>query len=75
MNLIFQARKINASTPCETCSESLSSFGGLASLIKFFDIVGFEELIAWQLCKAAEAGSAWRLQDADRDNNSFVYRI
>ncbi len=41
----FEARKINASTPYETCSESLSSFGGLASLIKFFDIVGFEELI------------------------------
>lgn len=47
----FEARKINASTPCETCSESLSSFGGLASLIKFFDIVGFEEVIAGSYVK------------------------
>jgi hypothetical protein len=47
----FEARKINASTPCETCSESLSSFGGLASLIKFFDIVGFEEVIGGSYVK------------------------
>jgi hypothetical protein len=38
-----RARKINASTEFETCSEQLSSFGGLLALIKFFDLVGFKE--------------------------------
>ena len=36
-----RARKINASTEFETCSEQLSPFGGLLALIKFFDLVGF----------------------------------
>jgi hypothetical protein len=31
-----EARKINASTVYETCSEQLSPFGGLLALIKFF---------------------------------------
>jgi len=39
-----EARKINASTPVETCTEQLSPFGGLLALIKFFDLVHFEEL-------------------------------
>ena len=39
-----KARKINASTPYETCSERLSPFGGLLALIKFFDLVGFREI-------------------------------
>jgi len=34
-----RARKINASTPHETCSEQLSPFGGLLAMIKFFDLV------------------------------------
>jgi len=38
------ARKINASTEFETCSEQLSPFGGLLALIKFFDLVGFKEI-------------------------------
>jgi hypothetical protein len=38
------ARKINASTHYETCTEQLSPFGGLLALIKFFDLVHFEEL-------------------------------
>ena len=38
-----RARKINASTEFETCSEQLSPFGGLLALIKFFDLVGFKE--------------------------------
>jgi len=40
----LQARKISASTPYETCSEALSAFGGVLALIKFFDLVGFEEV-------------------------------
>ena len=33
-----KARKINASTPVETCSEQLSPFGGLLALVKFAEI-------------------------------------
>ncbi len=39
-----KARKINASTPVETCSEQLSAFGGLSALVKFFDLFKFEEI-------------------------------
>ena len=41
---IDKARKINASTPVETCSEQLSPFGGLLALVEFFDLVKFEEI-------------------------------
>ena len=39
-----KARKINASTPYETCSEQLSPFGGLLAMIKFFDLIGFSQI-------------------------------
>ena len=39
-----KARKINASTAYETCTEQLSPFGGLLALIKFFDLVNFHEI-------------------------------
>jgi len=39
-----KARKIDASTVFETCTEQLSPFGGLLPLIKFFDLVGFKEI-------------------------------
>jgi hypothetical protein len=39
-----KARKINASTPYDTCSEHLSPFGGLLALIKFLDMVNFAEI-------------------------------
>jgi hypothetical protein len=39
-----EARKINASTPYGTCSERLSPFGGLLGLIKFLDLIKFEEI-------------------------------
>jgi len=39
-----EARKINASTAYETCSEQLSPFGGLLALIKFFDLVNFHKI-------------------------------
>jgi hypothetical protein len=39
-----EARKINASTAYETCTEQLSPFGGLLALIKFFDLVKFKEI-------------------------------
>ena len=39
-----RARKINASTDFETCTEQLSPFGGLLGLIKFFDLIEFEEV-------------------------------
>ena len=37
-------RKITASTPYGTCTERLSPFGGLLGLIKFLDLLRFEEL-------------------------------
>jgi hypothetical protein len=39
-----EARKINASTVYETCTEQLSPFGGLLALIKFLDLVGFKKI-------------------------------
>jgi len=39
-----KARKINASTQYDTCTEHLSPFGGLLALIKFFDLVNFSEI-------------------------------
>lgn len=39
-----KARKINASTPVDTCTEHLSPFGGLLALIKFFDLFDFREI-------------------------------
>ncbi len=38
------ARKINASTAYETCTEQLSPFGGLLALIKFIDLVNFHKI-------------------------------
>ncbi|MFC1877009.1 hypothetical protein ACFL2E_07045 [Thermodesulfobacteriota bacterium] len=39
-----RTRGINASTPFETCTEQLSPFGGLLTLIKFFDLVNFHKI-------------------------------
>lgn len=39
-----RAKKINASTAYNTCSEQLSPFGGLLPLIKFLDLVEFGEI-------------------------------
>jgi len=39
-----RARKINAYTAYETCTEQLSPFGGLLGLIKFIDLVKLEEI-------------------------------
>jgi len=39
-----RARKINAFTVYETCTEQLSPFGGLLALIKFFDLVNFHKI-------------------------------
>ena len=39
-----RARKINASTAYETCTEQLSPFGGLLALIKFLDLVNFHKI-------------------------------
>jgi len=39
-----EARKNNASTPFENCTEQLSPFGGHLALIKFFDLVNFHKI-------------------------------
>ncbi len=39
-----KAKKINASTTYDTCTEQLSPFGGLLPLIKFFDLVNFRQM-------------------------------
>jgi hypothetical protein len=46
-----RARKINASTQYETCSEQLSPFGGLLAMIKFFDLIGFKEIFHAAYCE------------------------
>lgn len=38
------ARNINASTAYDTCSEQLSPFGGLLPLIKFLDLIEFQQI-------------------------------
>jgi hypothetical protein len=38
-----KTKKINASTPYDTCTEQLSLFGGVLPLIKFLDLAGFQE--------------------------------
>jgi len=42
---VAEPRKITASTVYETCRERLSPFGGLLALIKFLDLMGFEEIL------------------------------
>ncbi len=46
-----KARKINASTEYETCTEQLSPFGGVLALIKFFDLVRFKEIFNFAYLK------------------------
>ena len=46
-----KARKINASTPYENCSEQLSPFGGLLAMVKFFDLIGFKEIFHATYCE------------------------
>jgi len=46
-----KAEKINASTPVEICSRQLSPFGGLVALVKFFDLVKFEEIFSFAFQK------------------------
>lgn len=41
-----KARKINASTGYDTCTEQLSPFGGLLALIKFFDALKLREIFS-----------------------------
>jgi hypothetical protein len=42
--IAVSARKINASTGYETCTEQLSPFGGLLAMIRFFDLIGFSQI-------------------------------
>jgi hypothetical protein len=39
-----KARKINASTVYETCTEQLTPFGGLLAMIKFLDLIDFAQI-------------------------------
>jgi hypothetical protein len=39
-----RAKKINASTTYDTCSEQLSPFGGLLALIKFLNLIDFQQI-------------------------------
>ena len=39
-----RAKKINASTAFEICTEQISPFGGLLGLIKFLDLIKFEKV-------------------------------
>ena len=39
-----KARKIGHATPYSSCSERLSSFGGLLGLVKFMELIRFKEV-------------------------------
>lgn len=41
---LAKANKINAATRVETCDESLSPFGGLLTVVKFLEVVQFQEI-------------------------------
>jgi hypothetical protein len=41
---LVRATRINASTRIETCDEALSPFGGLLAVVKFLDVVQFQEI-------------------------------
>ena len=38
--------RITAETPYGECSERLTAFGGLLALVKFLDLLGFEQAFA-----------------------------
>ena len=38
-----RVRKVTETTPYDTCSEALSSFGGLLPLVKFLDLIRFKD--------------------------------
>jgi len=40
----IKPKKINASTQYDTCSEQLSPFGGVLALVKFLDLIEFQEI-------------------------------
>ena len=52
-NISLEARKINASTHYETCSEQLSPFGGALALIKVLDLLKFEEILTCKVPKSS----------------------
>jgi len=41
-----RAVRITAETPYGECSERLTAFGGLLALVKFLDVIGFEQAFA-----------------------------
>src|SRR3990172_8544319 len=43
---VARAGRITAETPYGECSERLTAFGGLLTLVKFLDLIGFEQAFA-----------------------------
>ena len=43
---VARAARITAETPYGECSERLTAFGGLLALVKFLDLIGFEQAFA-----------------------------
>jgi len=69
------ARKINASTPYDTCTEQLSPFGGLLAVVKFLDLVKCRRHFQFCLyCPYAQtqAGPPF---DGGGDFDATVYRL
>jgi len=67
-----RARKINASTTYETCTEQLSPFGGLLGLIKFLDLLKFEEIFEHLYIKPTKTG---QLPNGCGHLDTTVYRV
>jgi len=53
-----RASKISASTAYDTCREQLSPFGGLLALIKFLDLLKFDQLFH-ELYRPPRRRSPW----------------
>ena len=69
-----RARKINASTVFETCTEQISPFGGLLGLIKFLDLVQMKEIFD-NLYIAPPESEAGQISDDHRDIDATVHRV
>lgn len=67
-----RARKINASTVFETCTEQITPFGGLLGLIKFLDLIQLKEIFENLSDAEHQAG---QLSDGCGYSDATVYRV
>jgi hypothetical protein len=71
----LEARKISAATQYETCSEPLSAFGGVLALIKFLDLIQFEQLFEHCYTKPERETRLGHYPDGGGDSAAAIYRV